>query len=86
MCRNLITNFISINIFLSLGSKMKVYCNNCEAVIHKSPKYIEKYNYSFCDMDCYLMYRRKHPEQFNHGVSKDMNAYRKISALAKLRN
>ena len=67
-----------------LGSKMKTHCENCNEFIHRKPRLIRKYKHSFCDKDCYIMYRRQHPEEYNSNTKKDMSQLRKIKKMAEI--
>ena len=67
-----------------LGSKMKTHCENCNEFIHRKPRLIRKYKHSFCDKDCYLMYRRKHPEEYTSNTKKDLSQLRKIKKMAEI--
>ena len=65
---------------------MMVKCDNCGKKVNIHGKKRKSWKHHFCNRDCYIEYKRKHPRHSkNHNKKYNWNMQRKLSKLAELR-
>jgi len=63
---------------------VRVICEECGKIAKKKPGQLRKFKHHFCNRECYLKYKSKHPGDFPP-KKVDKSAYYKIKAFANIR-
>ena len=63
---------------------MQIICENCGGNGYMKLCYVKRWEHHFCCRECYLEYRRKHPEKYVTKKLKNLKSQHKLKHFAEV--